>query len=134
MRTVANITINNEKYTSEGQNRKNLNNFKSCEFKPIKLRKDQDNVEVIYTLPPDPLHINLLGPVNDALTKCEEHYPTQMAEYYQILSIKKSGQGPGGKFNGPSIKSIIREDNLNMLTHILPVEALPFFDYFRECR
>ena len=47
-------------------------NFKNCEFKPIKLKaiKDVDE-EVILTLPPEPLHTNILGPVNDCIDLME---------------------------------------------------------------
>ena len=41
-------------------NRKLLKNHKSCEFPPLKLPQYLDNSEVIFTFPPDPLHINLL--------------------------------------------------------------------------
>ena len=48
--------------------------------------------------------------------------------------VKKTGQGPGGKFNGPSIKEIIKEKNLEMLENILPEEASPFITYMRSIR
>ena len=73
MRTWRNIELNNEKFILEGNdNRKNLMNFKNCEFKPIKLKaiKDVDE-EVILTLPPEPLHTNILGPVNDCIDLME---------------------------------------------------------------
>ena len=34
-----------------------------------------------------------------------------MSEFYKKHCLNKSGEGPGGKFNGPSIKYILREDN-----------------------
>ena len=45
--------------------------FKS--FKPIPLRKDQEDVAVIFLLPPDPLRVNLLGCGNDTLECMEKH-------------------------------------------------------------
>ena len=51
--------------------------FKSCEFAPIPLRKDQEEMETIFLLPPDPLHVNLFGPVNDVLEKMEEIWPCE---------------------------------------------------------
>ena len=60
--------------------------------------------------PPDTLHINYLGPVNDALELLEKMYPIEMKEEFYIKhNMKKSGQGPGGKFNGPSIKYFLKE-------------------------
>ena len=37
----------------------------SCENIPIKLRNFQENVEVLFLTPPDPLDVIYLGPVND---------------------------------------------------------------------
>jgi hypothetical protein len=64
MRTWQNIEDNNDNYLLEGQGNRNiLQNFKNCEFKPIKLKNIKDmNEEVIFTLPPEPLHTNILGP------------------------------------------------------------------------
>ena len=40
MRTWKNISVNNDKFVLEGEdNRKNLKNFKSCEAKPLQLKK-----------------------------------------------------------------------------------------------
>ena len=43
-----------------------------------------------------------------------------MNTFYSIHNLKKSGEGPGGKFNGPSIKYILREENLSELEESLP--------------
>ena len=47
--------------------RKLLKNFKSCKLKPIPLRKHLGYSDILFTLPPDPLHVNLLGCGNDAI-------------------------------------------------------------------
>ena len=58
----------------------------------------------------------MLGPVNDALEILEKMYPVEMIdEFYQKHNLKKSGEGPGGKFNGPSIKYILQDKVLNDL-------------------
>ena len=69
-----------------------LKNFKSCEFKPIPLRKDQEDVAVLFQLPPDPLHVNLLGCGNDALECMEKFFPqahTTALKMQKELTISK---------------------------------------------
>ena len=49
-------------------------------------------------------------------------------------NLSKTGEGPGGKFNGPSIKFILREDTLIELEEILTESASPFITYLRSIR
>ena len=44
-----------------------------------------------------------LGAGNDACESMERQFPTQTCEFYLKNHLKNSGQGPGGKFIGPSI-------------------------------
>ena len=44
----------------------------------------------------------------------------------------KTGEGPGGKFNGPSLKTVL--NNLNNLADILPNEGYPFIEYLQSIR
>ena len=82
MRTESNIWNNYRNYCTEGKgNRKNLKHFKNCEFPPMKLKNGQDNVEVIFTLQPAPLHCNLLGPMNDGVSKLESYYLCEMEPF-----------------------------------------------------
>ena len=60
-----------------------MKDFKSCEFRPIPLRKNQGDAAVLFLLPPDPLHVNLLGCGNDALECLEKHFPEPMTAYYK---------------------------------------------------
>ena len=50
------------------------------------------------------------------------------------FSFKIFFLGPGGKFNGPSIKFILREDTLIELEEILSESASPFITYLRSIR
>ena len=100
----------------------------------MKLKNGQNNVEVIFTLSPNPLHCNLLGPMNDAVSKLESYYPCEMENFFKNLSLKRSGQGPGSQFNGPSLKTILEEDSLEMLYSILPVNGHAFISYFRSLK
>ena len=104
LRTIRNITKNYNEYLSKGcPDRKTLKNFKSVEFEPLKLKEDNLDEWVALTLTPDPLHINLLGGANDCIEKCESMYPIEMKSYFKRHCLNKAGEGPGGKFNGPSI-------------------------------
>ena len=50
--------------------------------------------------------------------------------------LNKSGEGPGGKFNGPSVKHIIIESSFKQLEELLPIfpTACEFTDYLRTLR
>ena len=71
--------------------------------------------DILFTLPPDPLHVNLLGCGNDSIEGLENLFPDVMTNFYRAHNMNKSGQMPGGKFNGPSIKYILRNFNKNIL-------------------
>ena len=109
-----------------------LKNYKSCEFAPIKLSSHLQDAEILYSLPPDPIHTNLLGAGNDACECLEKHFPAEMFNFYAYNPLKKNGQGPGGKFDGPSIKFILREEILCQLENLLPVNASSFISYLRS--
>ena len=98
--------------------------FKSCEFPPMKLPEHLKETNVIFTFVPDPLHINLLGTGNYACDCLEKNFPVEMSEFYEKNHLKKSGQGPGGKFNGPSFKFIIQEDSISQPEELLPIFKL----------
>ena len=55
--------------------------------------------EVIFALPPEPLHTNLLGPENNAIELIESKWTHEMKTTYKKNNLKKSGDSPGGKFN-----------------------------------
>ena len=78
--------------------------------------------------------MNLLGCGNDALECLEKFFPSEMNKFYKDHNLKKSGEGPGGKFNGPSIKFILREENLCELEAELIEDACPFISYLRSIR
>ena len=54
-----------------------------------------------------------------------------------LHNLKKSGEGPGGKFNGPSVNHIIgwsKDENLQDLKSRLPFEAEAFIRYFKSIK
>ena len=52
-----------------------------------------------------------------------------MEFYYKSHCLNKTGEGPGGKFNGPSLKLVLK--NLKNLGDILPIEGFPFIEYLQ---
>ena len=58
----------------------------------------------------------------------------EMKYFYKNNNLSKNGEGPGGKFNGPSIKYILRDDVLSELEESLPETCSPFFNYFRSIK
>ena len=72
-RTVNNLTAHFNEYKEKGGGfRKSLKNFKNVEFTPMTMKNDAGDEWVAKTLPPEPLHTNLLGPGNDVLVKLED--------------------------------------------------------------
>ena len=57
-----------------------------------------------------------------------------MAKLYTLLGLIKSGTSAGGKFDGPSVKKIILEENLQILSQMLPADKEPFMEFLRSCR
>ena len=57
-----------------------------------------------------------------------------MKNHYKKHGLKKSGDGPGGKFNGPKVKHLIKEENLEELETMLPSEENIFVTYLRSIR
>ena len=53
------------------------------------------------------LHVVLLGPVNDTIKVIKKH--SNIDAFLKKYHFK--GSGPGGDFNGPTIKSLINNDN-----------------------
>ena len=50
-----------------------------------------------------------------------------MFQFYKKLGLKKSGLSAGGKFNGPAVKTILKEENLQ-----LPTDKEPFINFFSK--
>ena len=57
-----------------------------------------------------------------------------MFQFYKKLGLKKSGLSAGGKFNGPAVKTNLKEENLQLLSNMLPTDKEPFINFFRSCR
>ena len=57
-----------------------------------------------------------------------------MDGFYKNHNFKKSGDGPGGKFNGPKCKTIINEDSLNELENLLRADSAPLIAFIMSIR
>ncbi len=55
-----------------------------------------------------------------------------MELFYRVNCLNKTGEGPGGKFNRPSIKTVL--NNLKPFEDILPTEAFPFIEYIHSLK
>jgi len=72
----------------------------------------------------------VIGKYRLSSQKCEINYPIEMKSYYKWHCLNKTGKGPGGKFNGPSIKKVLM--NLDDLTKSLPETAEPLIQFLRS--
>ena len=75
---------------------------------------------------------HLLGPCNDALENLEEKVPLEMKSFHLIDCPNKTGEGPGGKLGGPSIKTVFK--NLKDLEMQFPELASPFLNNFESMK
>ena len=69
------------------------------------------------------LHFILSSPSPiDALDKLEVLHFDIMFQFYKKLGLKKSRLSAGGKFNGPAVKTNLKEENLQLLSSMLPTD------------
>ena len=108
LRTLRNITANQSEWALKtNSNRKQLKNFKSCEFQPIPLRKNHEDDAVLFQLPPDPLHVNYLGCGNDALECMEKSFP-------EVMGAQLGGKlGPASSW-GPGLRLVTGNSGIQM--------------------
>ena len=108
-RTVNNLTAHfNEFKNKDGNDRKTLKYFKNVEFKPIKLKEDVGDEWVAKTLPPEPLHTNLLGPANDAMDKLEEYLKEKLNFFTNFIVSTRLVKVQGVNLMGHQSKQYLR--------------------------
>ena len=59
----------------------------------------------------------------------EELWPIEVKSFYRLHYFNKTGEGAGGKFDGQSINTILK--NLNVLKETLPEKAVDFIKYLQ---
>ena len=66
----------------------------------------------------------------------EKRWPDIEDKFYKKNNLRKSGDGPGGKFNGPSIKYILKEASLKQMEEVINDDSvsLHFTNYLRSIR
>ena len=60
----------------------------------------------------------------------EKEFPVETKSFFKRHCLSKTGEAAGGKFNGPSIKKILK--NLDDLEASLPQMAVPLVDFLRS--
>ena len=104
----------------------------NCENIPLKLRENLGNVEVLFLIPPYPWHVIYIGPFNHVWTCLRKL--TDLKQFEIEQHMKSIGQGPGGDYNGPTIKNILKDKNLTNLSNFLPLHLHPFVEYLRTIK
>ena len=141
LRTISNIVehalaYENEPRKANGEKDKaKTKKHKSVNYKPIKLKDGHDDSWVGKHLPPDPLHVNVLGPPNDVFDLMEKVFSKEkVTEFYTRNNQKRSGEAAGGKFDGKSIKTLWSEKALGDLKENFPADIQPFIEFLRSIR
>ena len=92
-----------------------------------------DNSWVGKHLPPDPLHVNVLGPPNNLFDLMETVFQKdKVNDFYRRHNEKRSGEAAGGKFDGKAIKNLWSEKALEDLKENFPPEIEPFVQFLRN--
>ena len=86
-------------------------------------------------LPPDPLHVNVLGPPKNLFDLMEKVFSKEkVTDFYRRHNEKRSGDAAGGKFDGKAIKNLRSEEALEDLKQNFPAEKEPFVQLLRNLR
>ena len=113
--------------------RSHLSTFKNVEFRHARLPSSWRHVKILFLLPPDPLHIILLGPVQDMFTALKSLYPDVMTQFYLRAKIGRRRTQIGGNFTGVELKMLLKEKSLADLADIIPNGAV-VTQYLRSLR
>ena len=87
--------------------RSKLKNYKNVEYKPL-IEADEDT-PIIELVPPPPLHLLLLGPVNDIIKKLQQLHPPILKEIEKLHIQRSKYQGKNfeGKYASITILDCI---------------------------
>ena len=114
--------------------RDRLSNFKNVEFPHIPLPRGWEHVKIIFLLPPDPLHVILLGPIQDMFNALKVLYPGIMTAFFRRCGIGRRRSMVAGNFTGVELKMLLREKSLADLAQIIEhgVEVTQYLRSGRE--
>ena len=118
--TINNLTSNQKKWCevpgSIAGKRKLLKEFKNCENLPLISCNDPDT-PILYVIPPPPLHLVLLEPVNHIISHLKLEFP-ELVNILQNLHIQRS-KYHGKNFEGNQCRKILNNINkLNIPNHL----------------
>ena len=99
--------------------RKSLKKFYSVKHLPMQVTDNMEDVPISKLYPPPQLHCGILGPLNDTMKKLEQLFPVEMDQFKKNRHIK--GSGPGGDYNGPTLKSHVSR-HICLLIYALSLE------------
>ena len=95
--------------------------YMSVQDYPILLAPGLEDKWFLEYLPPDPLHICLLGPVNDVVDFLLGKHEWEMKNHMIATNLFKSRGGqPGGQLNGPQLKRLLQDKSLDALAPQVP--------------
>ena len=98
-RTLGNIKMNKRRFIVLGKG-KNAPKYKNCVRNIVNLwGEGMDGVRTLSLFPIDPLHVLLLGPINDLIPILRKKFPTQMDDFMARHNLKNN-EGIGGTFAG----------------------------------
>ena len=114
--------------------RDRLSTFKNVEYPHIRLPPGWEHVKIIFLLPPDPLHVILLGPVQDVFNALKTRYPDLMTAFFRRCGIGRRRSMVAGNFTGVELKMLLKEQSLADLAQIIDhgVEVTQYLRTGRE--
>ena len=104
-RTLGNIKLNKRRFVVLGKG-KNAPKYKNCIRNVVSLwSEDMDHVKTLSLFPIDPLHVILLGPINDLMPLLRKKFPKQIDDFLARHNLKNN-EGIGGTFAGQQLSLI----------------------------
>ena len=98
-RTLGSIKLNNRRFIVHGKGL-NAPKYKNCVRSIVGLwGEDMDHVKTLSLFPIDPLHVLLLGPINDLIPILSDSFPSQIEDFLRRHNLKHN-EGIGGNFAG----------------------------------
>ena len=89
-RTLGSIKLNNRRFIVHGKGL-NAPKYKNCVRNVVGLwSEDMDHVRTLSLFPIDPLHVLLLGPINDLIPILRNKFPKQIDEFLARHNLKNN--------------------------------------------
>ena len=108
-RTISNLTSNQRRWCEAPANQNDmslLKDYKNCENIPL-IFCDNPDTPILYVIPPPPLHLILLGPVNHIINHLKLRY-SEIVNILDSLHIQRS-KYHGKNFEGNQCRQILQK-------------------------